>query len=406
MPTVPRRVILHAMRWFAVVGVVGACADVPTNSPFDGLQGLQASFDTAFHVTGDGYRLDFGSADRTDAFAMPRSIVANGFELLADHPMCNKEAGSGLAFYPGLDITAFPDHLGTMGVAAQSSIVQTPGMTGPGALQFTVSYDARYFSMGSAPDDTEHFIGTSIFTIFVGQRIVRHDRFTPFQSPNPLGQRAIGCQGLPNNENFFITTYWTFDGTVGSTATNGDPLSGRGPGAGCVVYQSPPVGVATNWPTDRAVGGPRYDTNGTMHIFDFIDETVPAPPGEHSVTSALRIGLAIDAANKAQACQDMLSGLVDVPLMVGTNMVTSDSNGIFTDTRPHTGKFTIAPIDADAPLGTAIAVDLGDLRHAHVTRDPPASDPPAFIQRLDDRRVLFVVRDRLAVGESLTIDPF
>lgn len=238
---------------------------------------------------------------------MPRSLVIDGFEVLAAHPDCEKEAGAGLALFPAINISAFDGHLGSVGRAVSSTITPTPDIQGPGVAQFTVSFDAEFESPGSQ-DDREHFIGSSTSTFFVGGRIVRYDRFTPFQTDQPFAeQQKIGCTSSDTAQPFYVTSYWSFAESAESIGRSGDLLQGLEPAPqeGCVVYGAQQVGIATAW-SNRPVGT-RYDANGTMHIFDFVRKQPVINPGTLEITSALQVGAKLDTTSAAQACNTMLA---------------------------------------------------------------------------------------------------
>jgi hypothetical protein len=393
--------------WLAVG--LAACADIP-DEPFDDGAVTTRPDDTtgARIVSGPNYELQFGLAG-ADFFPMPDRLVINNRDILEDATAdCAFENKIGVALFPGLVITSDPGHLGPNGTAQMASIQLVEGMEGPGAIQYEVGYAASIRAGGG----TQTLMGHSTFTFFASGRIVRHDSFSPFTGATPLAPLdPFGCSDGAF-AGFFLTSYWAFERTGSPTLVDVDGNSPQDnlTTQACTSYGGLESLIAVSWQTPGSGEGTRFDPNSqtTAQVFDFIPgESAPIMPGQRNVTSAIKVITGGDVT--PDRCGELMGELDDPPLMVDERMISSsDENGIYQDSGVHESTTTLRPAAGRLPLGAAIALDLGGATHAEVTKDPAdgASDPVAYVQRLADGRTLFVLRDALSAGETITIEPF
>jgi hypothetical protein len=318
--------------------------------------------------------------------------------VLAGNGACETESHIGLALYPGLNITAAPeDHLGPEGMIVSASITQPENMNGPAAVQFTVEYTAQIRTEGNP----EVFTGTTNFFFFATGRIVRRDEFTPFMRQTlQAGISPFGCSDNAVT-GYFLTSYWAFD-QAGATIVdgNGAPIV-DGASAACTLYAGTGNGIAVSYGLP-AGSTTRYGVNDTAsHVLDFVPGDSPMITNDFfAVTSAAQIGT-------DRSCGELLADLADLPLFINGIDHTTNEFGVYTDDMPRGDTIvSITSGDEVIPRGSAVILNVGASTHAVVTRDPEASNPPAFVQRLDDTQVLFVFKDEIGRDETISIELF
>ncbi len=394
-----------------VIGLIG-CADVPEFGFDDGSLVASVNGETgAVIVSGSFYEMEFGLPG-PDTFPMPDKFTVgvddNRRDVLTDAiPTCAFEARVGLAFFPGLDISSLPGRLGPGGVAETSRIDQI--FEGPGAIQYEVTYRASYVA------DTQPLVfeGKSTFTFFAPGRITRYDEFTPFDELTTLTGPAdpFGCSTGPV-DTFFLTSYWAFENTGAPTQIRRDgTLAIDGDREACTFYDSHDTMIGVAWPEPAAGEFVRYRPGGGLtagHVFDFLSDgsgngLPEVPGGQRSVSSSLIVD---GFRTEANECDVVLDSLTSGQLLINDTPFMADPDGIYRqpDNMPNEGTITLKSMGRLA-AGVAVILDLGSARHAEILKDN-ASEPPAYIQQLDDQRVLIVLRDELRAGETVTIEPF
>lgn len=400
-----------------VIGSIG-CADIPKELGFDdGDLVTSLNRQTGAHiVTGPFYELEFGLPARPDSFAMPDRFTIGpdaGRDVLAEAvPDCAFEARIGLAFFPGLDITSIPGRLGADGVADVSTIEQK--FEGPGAAQYEISYRALY----TADTQQHQFEGTTTFTFFATGRINRHDDFTPIEETTaslPSSVSPFGCN-TGGTDTFFLTSYSAFERTAALQVDRDGVEVMDGNPQGCTYYDSLKTLVAVAFP-EPAQGEQfvRYRPGGFMtagHVFDFV--TDGGGGGVAELTNARRTlssSMVVEGFLDGPAdCGPALDQLTGGQLLINGAPFVVDPNGIFHefDNMPHESTITLSA-GARLPRGVAVILNVGSAKHVEVLKETDAgepADPPAFVQQLDDQRILVVLRDDLLAGETVTIEPF
>ncbi len=402
------------MRAWLVIGLIG-CADVPGDLGFDdGFLSTRVNENIGtFIVDGPGYELEFGRANQPGVIPMPDRLTigpdGNKRDILEGAiPECAFETRVGLALFPGLDISSFPDHFGPLGMATTSRIV--PLMDGPGAVQYDVIYDVDYRSGAGIAT----FSGHSTFTFFATGRIVRFDQFVPFNPDDGSLTSVVtpfGCKDTAADE-FFLTSYWAFEnnetetiqlGADSQQVVEGDPKA-------CTFYPERQTMIGVSYPAPGNGQNVRYSPGGNSaaHVFDFISNGsggggIEVQPGLREVTSAIIIEG--ERTNPAQ-CAQVLNELADGMLSINGTRFPSDQNGIYDALdMPLGSTITIESPAGKLPTGVAILLNLGSAKHAEVIKEG-GSEPPAYVQQVDDQHVLFVLRDELLAGETVTIEPF
>lgn len=400
--------ILAAMRasWF-VVGLIG-CAEIPQELGFD--DGALSTFvdgDTgASIVEGPGYELVFGPGG-PNSIPMPDKLTigpeGNQRDVLTlATPECAFEARVGLALFPGLDISSVPDRFGAGGMATTSKI--SLEHEGPGMVQYKVEYAVNY---ASGPRIAT-FAGETIFTFFATGQIVRFDQFEPFAPGDGALMGPVmpfGCATGPAGS-FFLTSYWAFENSDPTTMQlqRGDVPVADGSPEACTFYPERQTMIGVVWPGDGQ--NVRYAPGGNSagHVFDFVGGNGTVMPGSRQVSSKLFIQ---NELSPPDACGGVLNELTDAGMLLINDMpFPKDQHGIYheLDDQPHDSTITLTSTGR-LPAGVAVLLNLGDLKHAEVLKED-GSEPPAYVQQFDDELVLFVLRDELLAGETVTIEPF
>lgn len=396
-----------------VIGLLG-CADVPKEMGFDddSLAPTVNGDTGAVIVTGPFYEMEFGLPG-PDKFPMPDRLTVGGDEIRPDvlanaNPPCAFEARVGLALFPGIDISSLPGRLGMEGRALVSRIEQR--FAGPAAIRYEVSYSASY----QAGNDTRIFEGTTTFTFFATGRITRFDSFTPIEDGVPTIPASVAPFGCNSSsaETFFLTSYWAFDpADAVQIAADGTDVVDGNPEA-CTYYEPSNTMIGVAWPqpieNEQFV---RYRPGGNMtagHVFDFLTDgfgngEAELPAGRRTVSSSMIVeGFVTDRAD----CERVLGSLGGGMLRIDDAPFPADEFGVYhgLDNVPRESTITLTS-SARLPPGVAVVLNLGTAKHAEV-RKVGGSTPPAYVQQVDNQRVLFVLRDALLAGETVTIEPF
>jgi hypothetical protein len=365
------------MRWLFAVTVLAGCAETaPTTFVDPPIKMLDAHT-----VAGPSYTMHFSDV----GIGMPDIFTINGVQVLGTDTECNKESLIGVALFPAINGIA-----GNQGVMPMSKITQVLG--GPAVAQIQVD-----FSTGYTCGTVERFAATSTFTFFPNGRIVRKDAISP--STHVLSPtNPCGCG---DNSPFFLTTFWAFDEGHGATTVDaaGDPVT-DGVGQACTMYPDKAIGVA--WGDNRT----RFHPNKTAaHVFDILADVTSIPVDTGTVVSAIQV---FDQTPQALSdCGEILSGLQDGPIKIGSmTLPMTGDDGIYFDETPHPGSFTITTSGSrPVPSGFAVSVDIGNATHVFLSKSPAGSEEIALVQRVDEKRVIFVFRDGLSEGDTITIEP-
>lgn len=369
------------IRVYVLVAVAG-CADSSPSAFTDPPITVFGDGDS-FHVDGPGYKLAFARS----GVRMPDSLLINGDEMLAPDS-CNREGKIGLAMFPAIDVIA-----GAHGDTIDSSVVATKGLQGPAVAQFTVHFDTSYQC-----DGTQHLVGDTIFTMFAGGRIVRKDTITP---SNPLMATITGGCGCDSQADaFFFTSFWAFKPLGASNVDSFGQPAADSVDRGCTLYGSQAIGVA--WPMGSM--NTRVGVNEVASwVFDFVANDTMITTATQSVISAIQISN--QHVGNAE-CRGLLDRLLDVDVVIGGKTVSTGEDGIYVDDDVHKNPVVIRPSGSAAlPAGSAVRLNLGNATHANVVRSPDNGNEASVVQRVDDTHVIFVFRDQLDPGQTITIEP-
>lgn len=184
-----------------------ACLEVP---PYQGPVQIGYGEDGAGAsiATPDNIVLHFAGG----GFHLPDQLMIDGVDVMghAASP-CWGESGTGFAVIPMPRVSGDPLD---GGVTATSTLHAV--MTGPAVVQLELVWSTRWsFAAGSTcSTDTNHTAGgTSTFTVFPDNHIVRHDVLT---ETNPDMEQVMTdrctCGPMPKApDEFILSSYWAFD---------------------------------------------------------------------------------------------------------------------------------------------------------------------------------------------------
>lgn len=370
-------------------------------------------------------------------FHFPDQLLIDNVDVMghATSP-CWGESGTGFAVMPMPRVSGDPLTGGVTPINNDHENDLHVVMPGPAVVQIKVTWSTRWNFAGGSTCSTNAMhtsSGSSTFTIFPDDHIVRHDVLTEV---NPDAERLMTgrctCAPMPKAPDGFIpSSYWAFDRTrlptlvgLGDNGPNiPDPLTPGnnydvtapydtvcfdGPGdqyqlaSVWVVPPRKPPGPSTN----AAAAG--FDTVVSHDVQKLADPTLDFPWDVHGA-------LFVERSNCTAALKRAIAYTAPQELMISTAGSTipklpSELDGIYGGD-PGNGS---AGIDVSDGITTLSGGPNGSfvvwLRFPRATILPTATRSGAPIgwyvpQRVTDREWLVWVQDPLQAGETITVRP-
>lgn len=145
-------------------------------------------------VAADGFALHFAGGS---GFHFPDALTVDGINTISSAPTpCYAESGVGMVLYPTPRINA--------ATKAVTTSQLTPTMRGPAVIQVRVDWSSQFICSDNHP------FGSSLYTVFLDGRIVRHDSLDDHK-PTP-NTSAGDCACDPSeHQGFQLESFWTFD---------------------------------------------------------------------------------------------------------------------------------------------------------------------------------------------------
>jgi hypothetical protein len=363
------------------VGCAAGCAD--PGEPFQQRLNLSQPMTGQQRINGPGYEMTLGRDIDNTRLELPTSFrIADAYEVLASG-MCPTEGLAGIAIYPGV--------IASGEVPATSSIRVT--QQGAAIVQLAIDFEVDYQCGGS-----QTLAGTTTYTFFTSNRIVRHDEITSSSTTTlsrPVPQ-PCGCANF--DANYFFTSFWSFNSDRLLDLEGDEVATGNALQRGCTRFGEHLLGVEwlQSGPTRvvRPSGFP-------VSVYDFAAGVQTLPARSASVTSSINIGFNIADDRR---CLDAHANLVRNPIIVdGMQIFAEERSGLYIDTRVHTGgQFELRAEDGDVPP-FGIILDLGTAKYARVSRSQGAY---AVQQVPDQNTYLFYFDDGLGMNDSILIEPY
>lgn len=183
------------MRWpvIALVGLCGACVDIPAFAPPGAIELDGSTF------RGQGFSIHFAEGDR---FHYPDSFVIGSREILGASASanCAYEDGIGLALYPAPRVSG-----GETAPSTDDSSIDAV-LRGPAIGKVRIEWRSPFTCMG--PNQTRSPQGYSSFTIFPDGKVVRYDRLKE-TGATLVTASGCGCSGVTSPD-FYVTSFWSF----------------------------------------------------------------------------------------------------------------------------------------------------------------------------------------------------
>ncbi len=321
------------------------------------------------------YELQFAAT----GVRLPSSLTIGGSPELLLGGGCPRESGIGFGVFPAITAS------GLNGSPGSSDL--TVVMSGPAIARVRVAWSTPYPCQGA-----QIASGSTTFTLFPSGRIVRTDAAimpsTTHLGVTPKGEQC-GCSS--DSPGFDVETFWAFRAGT-DVDESGAPSPPAGAPAGCTLYPADGVGIGVGW-GDTATRMPGQ----SIYVKDLVAQQATLDPAPSSWTSAIQL------ANTATSCSDILAGLVDPDILVGGAHVQSDETGIFRADGALTAAFTLTTTNY-VPPGWAVSLDLDP--HAVLTSSR-STGTAWYAAQIDpaDGHTLLYFRDPLDVGDTITIEP-
>ena len=359
-------------------------------------------------ISADGFALRFASGP---GFHFPDALTVDGINTLghSDATPCYAEDGVGMVIYPTPRISA-----STKAIVTTSQLTAT--MRGPAVVQVRVDWGSQFTCAGNYP------FGSSLYTVFLDGRIVRHDSIDDHTTANTSSQ---DCACDPKeHQGFQIESFWTFDatkftlmsvpgGTGGPVPLPTDPtmpFSKTNLYTACLDAGRYQVAVALSSSKD-IVGTPKTTISPTLAMFDreraggfgsMLDplgwETNDAVFVEHG-TGCKK---ALDRASEHASASSLAIN--------GAPATVSLVNGIYGGDAGDDGKpgVKVPPgrVELAGPINSSFAVWLRFTSDVDGVRAQLAGKTGAWylLQRIDATNWIAWFRDPLMAGETIAIE--
>lgn len=169
-----------------------ACLSVPPyQPPASALTYTEAGGGAS--ISGEGFVLHFAGGP---GFHFPDALTVDGINTISSAATpCYAESGVGMVLYPTPRINA------ATSVVTTSQL--TPTMRGPAVIQVRVDWSSEFTCSDNHP------FGSSLYTVFLDGRIVRHDSLDDHMVA-PTSLNTCACDPM-EHQGFQIESFWTFD---------------------------------------------------------------------------------------------------------------------------------------------------------------------------------------------------
>ena len=361
-------------------------------------------------VSAEGFVLHFAGGA---GFHFPDVHAVDGTNIIGRDTTapCYAEDGVGLVLFPTPRISAL-----TGALVTTSQITAT--MRGPAVTQVRIDWSSQFVCSNNHPG------GSSLYTVFLDGRIVRHDSLDD-QTTAQTSSLACACDAN-HNQGFQIASYWTFNPAAFSTltvpgSTNGpiplpkDPLMPfRSPNfyVGCLDAGSYQVGFAWSTSTDVA-GTPKIVATPTQVVFSrertggFVSTFDPLLWGTNDAVFVEHTGCkkALERASEHAQPSSLSVG--------GKPIAVSLVNGIYAGDPGQGGvpgkpgvKLPPGRVELTGPVGSSFAVWLQFTSGVDAVRAQLAGKTGAWyvLQRIDATSWIAWFRDPLMAEETIAIE--